>query len=129
MIFFCLQLQKGSENTTKRRRLSKEEIQKQLIDSIINNDIIETEELKKKSITSKAYHQGKVFKIFRDKEKFIKLVNDFKVHKSSIIFKTNIFKVIDNNPKLMKSSVTLGFLKNYHQDIKQICNKNSNEFE
>ena len=127
--FFCLQPQKGSENTTKRRRLSKEEIQKQLIDSIINNDIIETEELKKKNITSKAYHQGKVFKIFRDKEKFIKLVNDFKVHKSSIIFKTNIFKVIDNNPKLMKSSVTLGFLKNHHQDIKQICNKNSNEFE
>ena len=124
-----MQLQKGSENTTKRRRLSKEEIQKQLIDSIINNDIIETEELKKKNFTSKAYHQGKVFKIFRDKEKFIKLVNDFKVHKSSIIFKTNIFKVIDNNPKLMKSSVTLGFLKNYHQDIKQICNKNSNEFE
>ena len=66
--FFCLQLQKCSENTTERRRLSKEEIQKQLIDSIINNDIIETEELKKKNITSKAYHQEKFFKIFRDKE-------------------------------------------------------------
>ena len=38
----CLQLQKGSENTKKTRRLRKEEIKKQLIDSIINNDIAET---------------------------------------------------------------------------------------
>ena len=29
----------------------------------------------------------------------------------------------------MKSSVTLGFLKNYCKDIKQICEENSNEVE
>ena len=29
----------------------------------------------------------------------------------------------------MKSSVTLGFLKNYCKDIKEICKENSNEFE
>ena len=66
-----------------------------------------------------AYHQGKVFK----------LVSEFKVRKSTIIFKINIFKLIDKNPKLMKSSVTLGFLKNYYKDIKQICKENSNEIE
>ena len=75
-----------------------------MIDSIVNNDIIETKELnekadkvekaedaaavikqyediirtKKKNIISIAYHQGKVFKRFKDKEKFIKLVNEFK---------------------------------------------------
>ena len=47
--FFCLQPQKGSENTKKTRRLTNEEIKKQLIDSIINNGIIETEELNEKA--------------------------------------------------------------------------------
>ena len=36
----------------------------------------------------------------------MKLVGDFKVHKNTIIFKINIFKLIDKYPKLMKSSVT-----------------------
>ena len=113
-------MQKGSENTKKTRRLNKEETKKQLIDSIVNNDIIETQELneksdivekpegaaavikqyediirtKKKNIISIAYHQGKVFKRFKDKKKFIKLVNEFKVHKSAIIFKINILKLV-----------------------------------
>ena len=47
--FFCLQPQKGSENTKKTRRHTNEEIRKQLIDSIINNGIIETEELNEKA--------------------------------------------------------------------------------
>ena len=126
-----------------------------MIDSIVYNDITETQELnekadkvekpedaaavikqyedilrtKKKNIISIAYHQGKVFKRFKDKEKFIKLVNEFKVHKSTIIFKINIFKLIEKYPKLMKSSIVLGFLKNYYKDIKQICKENSKEFE
>ena len=132
-----MQLQKGSENTKKTRRLRKEEIKKQLIDSIINNDIIETEELnekadkaekpvdvaeiikqyediirtKKENTTSIVYHQGKCFKRFKGKEKFIKLVSEFKVHKSTIIFKINVFKLIEKHPKLIRPSVTLGFLK------------------
>ena len=71
-------------------------------------DIIRT---KKKSIKFIAYHQGKVFKRFKDKERFIKLVKMFKVHKSAIIFKIDIFKLIDMHSKLMKSFRTLGFLK------------------
>ena len=153
--FFPLQLQKGSKDSKKTKRLSKEEFKKQLIDSIINNEIFETEELhekadkaekpedavalikqyediirtKKKNIISIPYHQGKVFKRFKDKEKFIKLVNEFKVHKGTIIFKINIFTLIEKLPRLMKSSVTLGFLKTYQKYIKQICQENSNEFE
>ena len=99
-----------------------------MIDSIINNDLIETEELneksdkaekpedaaavikqyediiriKKKNIISIAYLQGKVFKRFQDKDKFTKLVNEFKVHKRTIIFKINIVKLIDKHPKLRK---------------------------
>ena len=94
---FCLQLRRGSENTKKTRRLNKEEIEKELIDSITINDVIETEELnekaekvekpedeaeiikqyekilrtKRKGIISVVYHQGKVFSQFWEKEKFV----------------------------------------------------------
>ena len=153
---FCIQVQKVSKITKKTRKFSKEEIKQQLFDSIIDIIcIVETEELNKKAdkaekpedvaaiikqyediictknknIMSIAYHQGKVFKRFKDKENFTKLVNKFKVHESTMIFKINIFNLIDKHPKLMKSSVTLGFLKNCYKDIKQLCNENSNEFD
>ena len=71
-------------------------------------DIIRT---KKKGIICIAYQQGKVFKKFKDKEKFIQLVKHFQVNKSTIIFKINIFKLIEKFPGLKKSSLTLGFIK------------------
>ena len=101
---------KGSESAKKTKRLTHEELKNQLIESMVNNDIIETEELnkmaeevekpedaaaiikqyediirmKKKNLISITYHQGKVFKRIKDKEKFIRLINEFKVHKSTI---------------------------------------------
>ena len=69
-----------------------------------------------------------MFKKFKDKEKLIKLVNRFNVRKTTITFKINIFKLCKKYPKLMKSSIGLGFLKNYYKDIKQICEENLNEF-
>ena len=41
----------------------------------------------------------------------------------------NIFKLIEKHAKLMKSSVTLTFLKNYLNDIKKICEENSSELK
>ena len=41
---------------------------------------------------------------------------------------SNIYKLCKKFPKLMKSSIGLGFLKNYYKDIKDICNKNEQEF-
>ena len=69
-----------------------------------------------------------MLKRFKDKEKFVRLVNEFKVHKSTVTFKINIFKLCGKYTKLIKSTIGLGFLKNYYKDIKEICNKNSNEF-
>ena len=129
----------------------KKEIKKRLTDTIVNNDIIETEKLnekadrvekpndgtdvikqyediirtKKKGIISTAYHEGKVFKRFKDKENFIRLVMESKVHRCTIIFKINIFKLIDKHAKLRKSPATLSFLKNYYKDIKQLRKENS----
>ena len=71
----------------------------------------------------------KSFRRFKEKEEFIKLVKEFNIHKNTMISKINIAKLIDEYSKLMKSSVTLGFLKNYYKDIKEICDENPNEFE
>ena len=66
---------------------------------------------KKRNIISIAYHQGKVLKKFKDKEKFIKLVNEFKVRKSTIIFKLNIFKLIGKYPKFDEVIDRIRFFK------------------
>ena len=94
MVIFCLQVWKGAADSKKTKRLSQEEMKKQLLESIIINEVVESEELnkeaeevqdpkeaamviqkyeyviktKKKGIISIVYHQGKVFKKFKDKE-------------------------------------------------------------
>ena len=137
------------------KRLDKDEIKKQLFESItINNDveideinkqvdkvekpedaagiIKEYEEIlcvKRKGIIAVAFYQGKIFKRFKEKEKFIEMVGKLKIHKSTIVFKIKLFKLVKKRSKLLKSSVTIAFLKNYFKDIKQICKENSSEFE
>ena len=87
---------KSLAESKKTKRLSKEEIKKQLLDSMIIDEAIEFEDLNKEAkeiqdpekaaeivkqyeditktkskwIINVAYHQGKVFKRFKDKEKF-----------------------------------------------------------
>ena len=67
----------------------------------------------KKNIIYLAYHQSKLFKRFKEKEKFIPMLTEFKVYKSTMIFKIIIEKLIDKFPELMKSSVTLKMSKKY----------------
>ena len=83
---------------------------------------------KKKGIIRIAYHQGKVFKKFKDKEKFITLSNKLGIHKTTIIFKINIFRICERHSKLLKSSIGLGFFKTHYEDIREICNENEQEF-
>ena len=109
MVIFFLQIWKGFD-FKKTKRLTNEEIKKQLTESIVINEVVDTEELnqkaeevqgleeatdvikqyediirtKKEGIINIAFHQGKVFKRFKDKENFIKLVTEFKVRKSTI---------------------------------------------
>ena len=89
-------------------------------------DIIKT---KKKGIISIAYYQGKVFKRFKEKEKFVKLVSELGIHKNTIIFKINVFKSCEKYPKLLRSSINLGFFKNYHKNIKAVCKENEEDFQ
>ena len=89
-------------------------------------DIIKT---KKKGIINVAFHQGQIFKRFKEKEKFAKLVNELGIHKTTIIFKINVFKLCKKYPKLLKSSIGLGFFKNYHKDIKAIYEEYEKDFQ
>ena len=146
---------KGVADSKKAKRLSKEEIKKQLLDLMIIDEVVEFEDLnkeakeiqdpekaaeiikryediiktKKKGIINVAYHQGQVFKRFKEKEKFAKLVSELEIHKTTIIFKINIFKLCEKYRKLLKSSIGLGFFKNYHKDIKAICEENEKDFQ
>ena len=146
---------KNSGNHKKTKRLNKNEIKKQLIESITISNVVEMEDLnelaekvqkpeeaadiikqyeeilrtKRKGIISVMYYQSKILKRFKEKEKFIQMVNKLKILKSNINFKINIFKLIKKHPGLMKSSVTLTFLKNYLKVFKKICKENSSEFE
>ena len=144
---------KGVTDNKKAKRLSKEEIKKKLLDSMTIGEIVEFNDLnkelvqdpkkaaiimeryediiktKRKGIMNVAYHQGQVFKRFKEKEKFAKLVSELGIHKTTIIFRINVFKLCKKYPKLLKSSIGLGFFKNYHKDIKAICEENEKDFQ
>ena len=89
-------------------------------------DIIKT---KKKGIINVAFHQGQIFKRFKEKEKFAKLVSELGIHKTTIIFKINVFKLCKKYCKLLTSSIGLGFFKDYHKGIKAICKENEKDFQ
>ena len=146
---------KGVTDNKKVKRLSKEKIKKKLLDSITIDEVVELDDLNKeaeetqdpeeaakiikryediiktknKEIINVAYHQGQVFKRFKEKEKFAKLVSELGIHKTTIIFKINVFKLCKKYPKLLKSSIGLGFFKNYHKDIKAISEENEKDFQ
>ena len=138
----------------KAKRLSKEEINTKLLDSMTIDEILEFNDLNKeaeetqdpekaakiikryediikmknKGIINVAYHQGQVFKRFKEKEKFTKLVSELEIQKDTIIFKINVSKLCKRYAKLLKSSIGLGFFKNYHKDIKAICKEYEKDF-
>ena len=125
---------KGLTDNKKAKSLSKEEIKTKLLDSMTIDEIVEFDDLNKeaeetqdpeeaakmikryediiktknKGIINVAYHQGQVFKRFKEKEKFAKLVSELGIHKTTIIFKINVFKLCKKYPKLLKSSIGLG---------------------
>ena len=45
---------------------------------------------KRKGIISVANYQGKLFKRFKEKEKFIQMVGKSKIYKSTLLFKINV---------------------------------------
>ena len=146
---------KGVTDNKKVKHLSKEELKKKLLDSMTIGEIVEFDNVnkvaeevqdpekaaiiieryegiiktKRKGITNVAYYQGQVFKRFKEKEKFPKLVSELGIHKTTIICKINVFKLCKKYPKLLTSCIGLGFFKDYYKDIKAICEENEKVFQ
>ena len=142
-------------DSKKTKHLSKEDLKKQLLDSMVIDEILKFDDLnkeaqetqdpekaeeitkryediiktKKKGIINVACHQGKVFEKYKQKEKFANIVSELRIHKSTIIFEINVFKLCEKYPKLLKSSIGFGFFKNYHKDIKANCKENEKDFQ
>ena len=126
---------KGATDNKKAKRLSKEEIKTQLLNSMIIDENLEFHDLNKeaeeiqdpekaaeiikryediikmknKGIINVAYHQGQVFKRFKEKEKFAKLVSELGIHKTTIIFKINVFKLCKKYPQTIEVYYRVGF--------------------
>ena len=80
---------------------------------------------KKTNILILAYHQGLIFKKFKEKNKFTGAVTNLKISKVIIDFKIGIIKFIDDYIKMRKSSVSIHFLKNYFKTIKEVCREDA----
>ena len=83
----------------------------------------------KKNIKLFPYQEGKVLRKFKENRKLKSSVEQFKTTKGTIIFNMNIVKLVDKYPKVITSSVTLNFLKNYYKDINNICKENKDDFK
>ena len=64
---------------------------------------------KNKNIIWLAYQQGKVFEKFKENAKVIEMVRQLGYSKSTITFKINIVKLINQYPKVKNSSLSLIF--------------------
>ena len=84
---------------------------------------------KKGNITWLAHQQGIVFEILKENAKFIEMVKQFGVSKSTIILKINIANLINKRPKIKNSSLSLKFMKIYFKMIRKIREENASEFE
>ena len=140
---------KGVTYNKKVKLFSKEEIKKKLLDSMTIDEVVEFDDLnkeaektqdpeeaakivkryegiiktKKKGITNVAFYQGQIFKRFKEKEKFAKLVSELEIRKTTTIFKIIVFKLCKKYAKLLKSSIGLGFLKIIIRALKQFARK------
>ena len=55
-------------------------------------------QIKKTNIIRITYQQGKVFRRFKQREKFIEMVKKFNVNKSTVTFQITVLKLIDKYP-------------------------------
>ena len=84
---------------------------------------------KKNNIFILAYHQGLIFRKFKENNRLTGAVTNLKRNKATIDFKIGIIKFIEDYPKMQKSSVSLHFLKNYFRIMKEVCREHASEFQ
>ena len=118
----------------KELKKNKEEILKKVKESIMGEEIVNEDiEKKAKSVKSPeeaveavnnmekviksdkcnilwlAYQQDQISQKFKMNDNFIKMVKEFNISKSTILFKISIVKCINKYPRMKKSSLSLHF--------------------
>ena len=83
----------------------------------------------KNNIMMLAYQKGMVFQKFKKNNKFVNAVMEFDISKTTMNFKIDIVNFIDKYPKMRKSSISLFYLKNNFQIIKNVCQEYASEFQ
>ena len=112
-IFFIVEERLWQQQSS--RRLSKEEIKKELNDSLVYNENIDREDLNEQANIMESYEEAMdIIKEYKD------------IIKTN---KKNIIQLVGKYPKMMKASVTLNFLKSYYKDIKNVCKENQEDFK
>ena len=99
--------------------ISKEEIETKCLEKLIKNTsnpndaiqlvkkLVKLTKCSKNNILVWAYQQGKVFQKFKSNNKFVSAVTEFGISKTTINFKIDIVKFIENYPKMKKSCISL----------------------
>ena len=112
-IFFIVEERLWQQQSS--RRLSKEEIKKELNDSLVYNENNDREDLNEQANIMESYEEAMdIIKEYKD------------IIKTN---KKNIIQLVGKYPKMMKASVTLNFLKIYYKDIKNVCKENEEDFK
>ena len=112
-IFFIVEERLWQQQSS--RRLSKEEIKKELNDSLVHNENNDREDLNEQANIMESYEEAMdIIKEYKD------------IIKTN---KKNIIQLVGKYPKMMKASVTLNFLKIYYKDIKNVCKENEEDFK
>ena len=86
-------------------------------------------DIKKKNALTIARKQGEIFKKFKTDNKFMSVVNKFKISKATINFKIGIVEFFNMYPRMEKSGFSLHYLKNNFKIIKEIYKENASEFK
>ena len=84
---------------------------------------------KKNNILILAYHQGIIFKKYKENNRVTSAVAGFKISRATVNFKIGIIKFINDYPKMKKSSISLHFLKNNFRLMKEVCKEHATEFQ
>ena len=83
----------------------------------------------KNNILTLGYQKGKVFQRFKKNNKFTSALMEFERSKTTINFKIDIVNFIDTYPIMKKSCISLFYLKNNFQIIKNVCQEHASEFK
>ena len=75
--------------------------------------------IKTQSMLNVVLIQGRALKTFKDSDKFLNMVKEPGVRKSTVYFKNNLIKKLDKYPKLKNLSLSLNTFKDYADIIKE----------